>query len=244
MSVSNHLPQGRLLPDWQPPSFPAPIDLTGRTVRLAPLDAEKHAAALIQAYQAGDDEPSWVYLGYGPFANAYDYARWITQASYESDSRYVAIIDRDKQRPLGVAALINIRSDDGVLEIGHVHYADALKGTVAATEAQFLLMRHVFALGFRRVEWKCHALNQASRAAAKRLGFRFEGVFRQHRVVKGRNRDTAWFSIIDAEWPALEAAFETWLRPDNFDPAGRQRQRLSRLTTSASRQNTAENNDD
>ncbi|RJS93699.1 GNAT family N-acetyltransferase [Salinisphaera sp. Q1T1-3] len=228
-----HSPLGAALPDWQPPRFPEPVQMTGRYVRLEPLDVGRHAEALMAAYRAGDDAPGWTYLDYGPFADGADYARWIARANAEHDARYVALIGRASGQALGVAGLIRIRPDDGVLEIGHIHYADALKGSAAATEAQFLLMQHVFALGYRRYEWKCHAGNAASRTAAARLGFRFEGVFRQHRIAKGRNRDTAWFSMLDHEWPALEAAFRAWLSPDNFDQHGRQRERLSRLTMRA-----------
>ncbi|HET7315203.1 GNAT family protein [Salinisphaera sp.] len=204
--------------------------MSGDYCRLEPLDAARHAAPLIAAYHAGDDAPSWTYLAYGPFASAAAYSGWIRENARGGDPLFYAIVERRTDRPLGVAGYLRIQPADGTLEIGHIHYADALKQTRAATEAIVLMMKHAFELGYRRVEWKCDALNAASRRAAERLGFVFEGVFRQATTYKQRNRDTAWYSVIDTEWPRLNACFQAWLDPANFDADGHQRRKLSTLT--------------
>ncbi|BAP89614.1 putative Acyl-CoA N-acyltransferase [Burkholderiales bacterium GJ-E10] len=152
-----------------------------------------------------------------------------------ADPLLFAIVDNATERALGVAGYLRITPNAGTIEIGHLHFSPLLQRTAMATEALFLMMREAFALGYRRLEWKCNSLNQPSRRAAQRLGFRFEGIFRQAAVVKGRNRDTAWFSIIDGEWPALHAAIERWLAPENFDRDGRQRVSLTSLTEAANR---------
>jgi RimJ/RimL family protein N-acetyltransferase len=172
----------------------------------------------------------WTYLPYGPFASAGDYHAWAARVCRGDDPLCFAIVDPTTGAPLGVAAYLRIDPANGVIEVGHLAYAPALQRTAASTEAMYLLIAHVFALGYRRCEWKCDALNAPSRAAAQRFGFTLEGVFRQAVVIKGRNRDTAWYSIIDTEWPALRTAFERWLSPDNFDEAGRQRAPLSSFT--------------
>jgi RimJ/RimL family protein N-acetyltransferase len=178
-------------------------------------------------------------LAYGPFATLEDYTRWMQATCLGDDPLFFAIIDLTDGAPAGVASYLNIVPVGGSIEVGHVHYAPRLQQKPAATEAMFLMMQRAFELGYRRYEWKAHVQNVASRAAAQRLGFSFEGVFRQATVVKGRNRDTAWYAAIDAEWPSLLAAFQTWLAPENFDAAGQQRVRLSDLTRGlvGSRQN-------
>ena len=176
----------------------------------------------------------WTYLPYGPFDSLDTYRAWTEEMSRRSDPLFFAIIDRNSGHPsgrvVGLASYLRIDPAAGSIEVGHLHYSPLLQRTPAATEAMFLMMERAFNLGYRRYEWKCDALNAPSRAAAQRLGFTFEGIFRQAVVVKGRNRDTAWFSIIDAEWPALANAFRRWLDPANFDPQGKQRERLSTLT--------------
>jgi len=219
-------PIGYALPDWQPPQAPARTELTGRWCRLEPLHVARHGADLYAANQLDPDDGSWTYLPYGPFADASSYQGWLEQNAEGDDPLFFAIIDQATGKAVGLAAYLRIEPAVGVLEVGHLKFSALLQRTPAATEAMFLLMQQAFALGYRRYEWKCDSLNQPSRAAALRLGFSFEGIFRQARVTKGRNRDTAWFSVTDQDWPALQAAFTAWLAPDNFDPAGRQRQRL------------------
>jgi RimJ/RimL family protein N-acetyltransferase len=171
----------------------------------------------------------WAYLPYGPFDSAASYDEWVQAKSASRDPMFLAIVDRATDRPVGVASYMRIDPANGSIEVGHLAYSPLLQRTAAATEVMFLMMDQVFALGYRRYEWKCDALNAPSRAAALRLGFTFEGIFRQAAVVKGRNRDTAWYSVIDREWPALREAFRRWLEPANFDAEGRQRWRLAEL---------------
>lgn len=172
----------------------------------------------------------WTYLPYGPFDTCEAYQTWATTASQSVDPLFYAIIAGNSQQAVGVASYLRIDPAVGSIEVGHLAYSPQLQRTPAATEAMFLLMRQAFELGYRRYEWKCDALNAPSRAAAERLGFAFEGIFRQATIYKQRSRDTAWYSIIDSEWPALRSLFETWLAPGNFDAEGNQRQSLSELT--------------
>lgn len=169
----------------------------------------------------------WAYLPYGPFESLATYGEWLGQMSSKPDPLFFAIIDQGSDRPVGVASYLRIDPEKGSIEVGHLAFSPLLQRTAAATEAMYLMMARAFALGYRRYEWKCNTLNAASRAAAERLGFTFEGVFRQAAVVKGRNRDTAWYSVIDGEWPRLREAFERWLAPANFDETGRQRAPLA-----------------
>ena len=223
-------PIGHSLPNWTPPPLPPYEPLAGRWCRLEPLTAERHAADLFAAYSQDTEGRLWTYLPYGPFASPDDYTAWMNSIIPSSDPLFYAIIDHQTGRAAGSASYLRISPAIGSIEVGHINYAPALQRTPAATEAMYLMMDHVFALGYRRYEWKCDALNAPSRSAAQRLGFSFEGVFRQATIYKARNRDTAWFAVIDQEWPALKAAFEQWLDPANFDAEGRQRQRLSDLT--------------
>lgn len=225
-------PLGEPLPDWKPPESPRREILRGTFCCLEPLDAGRHALDLHAAQRDGDDAPSWTYMPYGPFESTAAYADWIVHNGQGSDPLFYAIIDRVVDKPFGVASYLNIHPERGSIEVGHIHYAAALKQTPIATEAMALMMAHAFELGYRRYEWKCDALNAASRRAAERLGFRFEGVFRQATVYKQRNRDTAWYSVTDHEWPRLQAIFSAWLDPENFDVDGRQRRKLSGLTRS------------
>jgi RimJ/RimL family protein N-acetyltransferase len=199
----------------------------GRYVRLEPL-AAAHAGDLHAAF-AGHDR-LWDYMPYGPFPSAADYAAWVGSVAGGGDPLFLALVDRAAGRAGGVASYLRIAPEAGTIELGHIALSPALQGSRAATEAWFLMIGWAFAAGYRRFEWKCNALNIASRRAAQRLGLSYEGTFRQAAVVKGRNRDTAWFAAIDGEWPELRAAFEAWLDPANFDAEGRQRQRLSELT--------------
>jgi RimJ/RimL family protein N-acetyltransferase len=225
-------PIGFSLPNWKPPEAPSREPMEGRYCRMEPLNPEIHAASLHAANTMDVEGKMWTYLPYGPFDTLDSFRAWAGEMSRQSDPLFYAIIDRATNRAVGVASYLRITPSAGSIEVGHINYSPLLKRTPAATEAMFLMMERVFTLGFRRYEWKCDALNGPSRAAARRLGFSFEGVFRQATVVKGRNRDTAWFSVIDREWPVLRDAFLRWLDPENFDEQGRQRIRLSALTTS------------
>ncbi|GAB4293617.1 MAG: GNAT family protein [Roseovarius sp.] len=221
-------PRGAPVPGWRPPPRPGGQPLEGRHASLEPLSAEHHAALLYQAFDGHDE--IWDYMPVGPFASAAQFHRWMRQATARDDMVFYAIRDRDRGQYGGLAAYLRIKPEAGSIEVGHIALAPVLQRSRAATEAMYLMMQWAFAAGYRRYEWKCDALNLASRRAAQRLGFSHEGVFRQASVVKGRNRDTAWFSVIDREWPALEEAFRFWLAAGNFDDAGRQRERLSDLT--------------
>jgi RimJ/RimL family protein N-acetyltransferase len=215
------------LPDWRPPPRPTAAALEGRHVRLEPL-APAHAGELHAAF-AGHDG-LWDYMPYGPFASEAAYAAWVATVAGGEDPVFYALRDLATGRAAGVASYLRITPAAGTIELGHIALSPALQRSAAATEAWFLMMDWAFAAGYRRFEWKCNALNLASRRAAERLGLSYEGVFRQAAVVKGRNRDTAWFAAIDGEWPALSAAFRRWLDPANFDASGRQRESLSALT--------------
>ena len=224
-------PIGFPLPDWRPPPHPSGEPMVGRYCRLEPLQPAIHAAALYEAY-AGNDS-GWTYLSCGPFRSFESYRDWTDSVFAADDPLFFAILHQAK--PVGVASYMRVLPSAGSIEVGHVNFSPALKRSAAATEAMYLMMESAFRLGYRRYEWKCDDLNAASRAAARRLGFSYEGTTRQATVYKGRSRDTAWYSIIDTEWPALRGAFEAWLDPGNFDSAGRQRSRLSDLTCVLSR---------
>ena len=219
------------LADWTPARTPGRARLLGPRVRLEPLEAAAHATGLFAAAQGpGADPHLWDFLPYGPFADERAFAGWVESNAVGDDPLFFAIVDAEGGQPAGVASYLRITPEHGVIEIGHIWLGAALQRTPSATEAIFLLARHAFdELGYRRLEWKCDARNLRSRRAAERFGFAFEGVFRRHMVVKGRNRDTAWYSIIDSEWPAARRGFESWLDPANFDSEGRQRKTLETL---------------
>jgi RimJ/RimL family protein N-acetyltransferase len=202
--------------------------LEGRFVTLEPLRSDHHAEELHAAY-AGHDA-LWTYMPYGPFKDAAGYAAWIDATVASDAHQFHAIRAKASRAASGVASYLRIDPAQGSIEVGNLCFSPGLSGTVAATEAMVLMMARAFDLGYRRYEWKCNALNLPSRRAAQRLGFSFEGVFRQATVVKGRNRDTAWFSVIDAEWPALRETFDRWLAMCSLDAGGRQGARLSVLT--------------
>jgi len=221
-------PIGPALPDWSSRRRPERVVLQGRYCRLEPLDVRRHAAQLYAAFSQAQDDSDWTYMAIGPFADLAAYQAHAVRAAASSDPLHFAIVDAVGGQALGTLALMRMDPDNGVIEVGFVSYAPSLKRRPAATEAQYLLMRLAFdELGYRRYEWKCDSLNAPSRAAAVRLGFQFEGVFRQAMVYKGRSRDTAWFSMLDSEWPTVRANLEQWLAADNFDAQGRQRTRLS-----------------
>jgi RimJ/RimL family protein N-acetyltransferase len=223
-------PIGFAVDGWSARPRPPRTAMAGRTCRVEPLDPERHAADLHAANGAAETAADWTYMAYGPFATLEAYQDWMARDCLGDDPLFHAVIERTSGRAVGVASYLRIVPAVGVIEVGHIQYAPALQRTVAATEAMALMAARVFdELGYRRYEWKCDALNARSRRAALRLGFRFEGVFRQATIYKGRNRDTAWFAITDDEWPSHRAAIEAWLDDANFDAEGRQRRRLEEL---------------
>ena len=219
---------GELVAGWPPPRRPDFTALEGRMVRLEPLSAEAHAFELHGAFQGHDS--LWDYMPYGPFTSGSAYHRWAREKEAGDDPRFLVLRDRTTGLAGGIASYLRITPEAGSIEVGHICISPAMQRGRAWTEAMFLMMDWAFTAGYRRYEWKCNALNLGSRRAAQRLGFSFEGVFRQHMIVKGRNRDTAWFSVIDSEWPALAEAYAAWLAPANFDAQGQQKERLSDLT--------------
>lgn len=219
---------GVALPDWMPPPWPGPMALRGRYVRLDPL-APLHAPAIFEANRA--DDAIWDYLGYGPFDTLAGYAAWVEGAAGKPDPLFFAVTDLARGTPAGVMSLMRIAPEAGSIEVGHICWSPSLQRTRAASESIFLLADWVFREGYRRFEWKCNARNRASRRAAERFGFSFEGVFRQAAVVKGHNRDTAWFAMTDGDWRCLAPAWEAWLDAANFDESGRQRRALGALTS-------------
>ena len=219
---------GRVVKAWSVPPRPAAPVLEGRFARLELLKPDAHAAEIHRANSV--DDAIWDFLPYGPYTSAAGYHRWVRDITAGDDPVFYAIKNLESGHFEGVASYLRINPEAGSIEVGHINYAKPLQRTRAATEAMFLMMQWAYEAGYRRYEWKCNALNMGSRRAAERLGFSFEGVFRQHAVLKGRNRDTAWYASIDSEWPALKSAFATWLSPDNFKADGRQKESLSDLT--------------
>jgi len=216
--------------DTRPATRPARVAMEGRHVSLVPFEVASHAADLFELSAGEANAALWAYLAQGPFADLDAFIEYYAIASTRDDPLLFAILDRASGRAVGHATFMRITPADRVVEVGNILYTPALQRTIGATEAMYLMARHAFEdLGYRRYEWKCNALNAPSRRAALRLGFTFEGVFRQHMIVKGRNRDTAWFSMLDHEWPRAKAAFEAWLDPANFNPEGRQLRSLESL---------------
>jgi len=222
-------PIGPELSNWRAPPRPGRHLLQGRFCRVEPLDVGRHARQLYDANALDPDGRMWTYLFSGPFAGFEEYRAWLEPKPASDDPLFFAFVDRARDQAVGMGSYLRIEPAHGVIEVGHLAFSPLMQRTPVATEAMYLMMRVAFELGYRRYEWKCDALNAASRRAAERLGFTFEGIFRQAIVYKGRNRDTAWYSIIDREWPALDAAFRAWLDPANFDAAGRQRRSLAEL---------------
>lgn len=224
--VDRHL--GRELPDFTPPPAPGPARIEGLYVTLERLDAAAHAHDLFRAI--GEDVAMWDYMPYGPFHSEPAYMRWVAEMAERSDPVFYAMRDRATERVAALASYLRITPEHGVIEIGHIAIPPVAQRSRAASEMLMRMVEWAFDAGYRRVEWKCNALNIASRRAAARLGFSWEGVFRNHMVIKGRSRDSAWFAITEDDWPGLAAAYGAWLAPSNFDETGRQRERLSDLT--------------
>ena len=222
------MPQlGEIVKDLSPALRPQRETLEGRVVLVQPLDPLVHGDALFEGSHGDDSEELWRYLPEGPFSDRSAFDTYLKRASVSEDPLFFAIVDKSSAVASGMAAYLRIDPAHKVIEVGHILFTPKLQRTVAATEAMFLMAQHVFDLGYRRYEWKCNALNAPSLRAARRLGFTFEGIFRQHMIVKGRNRDTAWFSMLDSEWPARKASFEHWLDAKNFDENGVQKLSLS-----------------
>ena len=220
-------PIGAPVPGWTPPPAPTRMVMQGRYCRLEPLVLD-HAEALFAAHSRDADGRMWTYMPEGPFADLAAYRDWVWRAAASADPLHFTVITDDG--PVGTASWLRIAPGAGSIEVGYITYSPLLQRTRAATETMYLMMRWPFEAGYRRYEWKCNALNAPSRRAAMRLGLSYEGVFRQALVVKGANRDSAWYAAIDSEWPAIRTAMETWLDPANFDAEGRQKQSLSDLT--------------
>jgi RimJ/RimL family protein N-acetyltransferase len=231
-SNSNELgqPVGPPLPGWKGVERPPRTAMAGRYCRVEPIDPARHAADLYRANALDSSRRNFTYLLSGPFDSFDAYRQWMESSCLGEDPLFHAVIDGATHQASGVASYLRIDPRNGVIEVGNINYSPLLQRSRAATEAMYLMMQRAFGLGYRRYEWKCDALNAASRAAAQRLGFSFEGVFRQAVIYKSRSRDTAWYAAIDSEWPELERAFLRWLDPGNFDGEGRQRARLSDLT--------------
>jgi len=220
-------PVGEPVPEWKPRLWPPRTVMEGQYCRLEPLDVEQHAESLFTANALDASGERWTYLPYGPWERLEDYRAWVAEMAAKDDPVFFAIVDRERGEATGVASYLRIDPANGAIEVGHLAYSPLLARTRAATEAMYLMMARAFdELGYRRYEWKCDSHNHPSRNAAARLGFWYEGTFRQAVVYKGRNRDHYWLSITDEEWPALKAGFERWLEPSNFDAEGRQRTRL------------------
>ena len=216
---------------WKPVSAPAPTTLRGRTVTLEPLNAERDTAALWEAVRGHDEV--WTWLADGPYASETELRKAIEQKQAGTAAVFFALVPKATGKAIGYASYMRMEPSHGVIEVGNILMSPSLQRTTAATEAMYLMARHVFEdLGYRRYEWKCNALNEPSRRAALRYGFTYEGIFRQHMVVKDSSRDTAWFAMLDHEWPARKRAFEAWLAPANFDEAGQQRRPLSAIDAS------------
>jgi len=220
---------GDIVKDPAPAPLPQRQTLQGRFVRIEPLDPVVHADALYEGTHGDGRDELWRYLFEGPFPNRSSFDAHLHRQAASEDPLFFAIVDKASALAVGQAAYLRAEPVHKVIEVGHIIFTPELQRTVAATEAMFLMAQHVFDLGYRRYEWKCNALNAPSLRAARRLGFTFEGIFRQHMIVKGRNRDTAWFSMLDSEWPDRKASFERWLDPDNFDQHGHQRVSLTEL---------------
>jgi RimJ/RimL family protein N-acetyltransferase len=216
---------------WAPVERPGRTDLEGTHVVLRPFDPDGDAEPLYAVSHPPDgDTAIWTYLPDGPYDSPEHMREMLAWAVTSEDQLYFAVVDLRNERPAGQVSYLRMKPEFGTIEIGHIWFGVPLQRTTGATEAIYLLARHVFDdLGYRRLEWKCNALNAPSRRAAERFGFTFEGVFRNHQVIKGRNRDTAWYGMTDGDWPQVRAAFQAWLDPGNFDADGRQLRSLGEL---------------
>lgn len=221
-------PIGQAVPDWSAASFPPHTSMEGHFCRLDPLGEEAHTGDLYEAFALDREGRSWTYLPHGPFPERAAFEKFMAAICRQDDMQFYAIVDRRTDKAVGIASYLRINPKAGSIEVGHLVFSPLLQRRPAATEAMYLMMRRALAeLGYRRYEWKCDVLNEASRNAALRLGFRFEGVFRQALVYRGRDRDTAWFSILDREWSQLEPAYKEWLEGVRNSLDGQQKESLS-----------------
>ena len=216
--------------NFKPATHPRNACISGATVILEPISITKHAKELFHAYAEDTEGLIWDYLPYGPFKNFEEYADWLGTTTSDEDPTFFAIVRASDNKAVGVAAYLRINQAEGSIEVGHLNFAPTLQRTKESTEAMYLMMKWAFENGYRRYEWKCNALNKNSRYAAQRLGFSFEGIFRQSNIVKGRNRNTAWFAAIDSEWASLKECYKTYLSDSNFDETGVHKVSLSELT--------------
>lgn len=223
---------GEIVESFSIPPHPKGISIEGRLVDLKPLNSNKYAKELFSSNLLDEKGINWAYLPYGPFDSQAEYVKWIRSFEEGDDPVFFAIISKKLKKAIGIASFLRINPANGLIEVGHINYSPLLQKTTEATEAMFLMMRWVFDNGYRRYEWKCNALNLKSRRAAQRLGFSYEGVFRQMTISKGRNRDTAWFAIIDKEWQDLKRCFDQFLSESNFDNNGKSKVSLTSLTES------------
>ena len=225
MQYKNELgqPVGAPVENWVKALRPTRSEIVGDYCKIAPLDVNGHAESLFNSFAADTKNENWTYMPYGPFESFGEFESWLAKIASNNDPLFYSLVNKENNTVVGLASYLRINQNQGVIEVGHIHYSPALQRTPMATEIMFLMMKRAFdELGNRRYEWKCDSLNEKSRSAALRLGFTFEGIFRQGTMYKGRNRDTAWYSIIDSEWPRLKKAFRLWLDPANFDSNGRQ----------------------
>lgn len=223
-------PIGCALTEWTPAKHPSKLIFNGRFCRLERLDVERHADELYRAFQDSPDARNWTYLPYGPFDSADEYREFLKSMAELNDPFHYTVIDQSTRKAVGTISLMRIDVANGVIEVGHVVYSRRMQRTALSTEVMYLLLNYVFEdLGYRRLEWKCDSLNRPSRSAAERFGFTFEGIFRQLQVTKNRNRDTAWYSILDNEYAQFKSAYQKWLAPENFDESGHQINKLADL---------------
>ena len=221
-------PVGAELSDWRGAARPGREPMLGRFCRIETLDVAQHLSDLFEAYAADESGALWTYMPKGPFTTLDAFEEWMELACRGDDPLFYALIERATGKAVGIAAYLRITPEHGVIEVGNLTYSPRMQRTPMATEAMYLMMQRVFnELGYRRYEWKCDSLNEPSRRAAERLGFSYDGLFRQALVYKGRNRDTAWYSILDRDWSAIEQAFKNWFDPANFDSEGQQKQTLA-----------------
>ena len=222
--------QGEIIKEFVVPPHPKGITIEGNLVNLKPLVSNQFANELFQSNAIDKDDLNWTYLPYGPFENLEDYSKWIESFEGSNDPVFFAIISKKLKKAIGIASYLRINPAIGSIEVGHINFSPLLQRTTEATESMYLMMKWVFDNGYRRYEWKCNALNLKSRNAAQRLGFSYEGVFRQMTIAKGRNRDTAWFAMIDKEWQSIERCFIEFLSESNFELNGKPKISLSSLT--------------
>ena len=228
-------PTGETIPNWTSRQFPPHTKMEGQYCSIDILDIEEHAENLFNAFTKDINNNDWTYLPYGPFETQKEFEEWLQKECTGNDPLFHTIIDRNNNKPVGMASYLRINTNSGVIEVGHIHYSTLIQKKPIGTEVMYLMMKRIFdELKYRRYEWKCNALNIRSCNAARRLGFKFEGTFKQHMISKSRNRDSAWFAIIDKDWPRVKANFEKWLDKNNFNEDGSQKISLSSLMQSSS----------